>query len=98
MKGGKAWPSLDFGKSLKQIARGWEQKFRRGRLSSMTRKLKPGTPVSWNTSQGKTHGHAVKRATRAGKVKGHTVAASKDNPEYIVESDKSGRRAAHKRG
>jgi hypothetical protein len=25
------------------------------------------------------------------------VAASQDNPEYIVESDKSGKRAAHKR-
>ncbi|WP_246450630.1 DUF2945 domain-containing protein [Sphingomonas rhizophila] len=27
---------------------------------------------------------------------GHKVAASKDNPEYLVESDKSGKRAAHK--
>jgi hypothetical protein len=28
-------------------------------------------------------------------IKGHKVAASKDNPEYLVETDE-GKRAAHK--
>jgi Hypervirulence associated proteins TUDOR domain len=59
--------------------------------------LKPGTKVRWNTSQGETTGKVVKRQTRATKIKTHKVAASKDNPEYIVRSDKSGRTAAHKR-
>ncbi len=63
----------------------------------MGRALKPGEKVRWNTSQGETHGHVVKRTTTRGKIKTHKVAASKDNPEYIVESDKSGKRAAHKR-
>lgn len=63
----------------------------------MGRALKPGEDVTWNTSQGKTHGHVIKRTTRRGKIKGHDIAASADNPEYIVESDKSGKRAAHKR-
>lgn len=63
----------------------------------MARVLRPGDKVSWNTSQGKTQGHVVKRTTRAGKIKSHKVAASKDNPEYIVETDKSRKRAAHKR-
>ena len=63
----------------------------------MGRALKPGEEVSWNTSQGKTHGHVVKKTTHASRIKGHKVAASKDNPEYIVESAKSGKRAAHKR-
>ncbi len=59
--------------------------------------LKPGTKVSWNTSQGRTTGKVVKKQTRATKIKTHKVAASKDNPEYIVKSDKSGAKAAHKR-
>jgi hypothetical protein len=32
------------------------------------------------------------------KIKGHEVKASKDNPQYVVESDKSGGEAAHKPG
>lgn len=63
----------------------------------MGRMLRPGEEVDWNTSQGETHGHVVKRTTRKGRIKGHVVAASEDNPEYIVESGKSGKRAAHKR-
>jgi hypothetical protein len=30
------------------------------------------------------------------KIGTHRVAASRDNPEYVVESDRSGKRAAHK--
>jgi hypothetical protein len=58
--------------------------------------LRPGDRVSWQTSQGETTGKVVKKATRPTKIKTHKVAASKSNPEYIVESDKSGKRAAHK--
>ena len=58
--------------------------------------LRPGDRVSWQTSQGKTTGRVVKKATRPTKIKTHKVAASKKNPEYIVESEKSGKRAAHK--
>jgi hypothetical protein len=63
----------------------------------MGRALRPGEEVEWNTSQGMTRGHVVKKTTGKSKIKGHTVAASPDNPEYIVESAKSGKRAAHKR-
>ena len=38
----------------------------------------------------------VKKQTTPTKIKGHKVAASKDNPQYIVKSDKSGKQAAHK--
>ncbi|RYG31358.1 DUF2945 domain-containing protein, partial [bacterium] len=30
------------------------------------------------------------------KIKSHTVKASKENPEYLVKSDKTGAEAAHK--
>lgn len=58
--------------------------------------LKPGDPVEWNTSQGRTSGVVKKKLTRPTQVKGHHVAASPDNPEYLVESDRSGGQAAHK--
>ena len=63
----------------------------------MERTLKPGEKVRWNTSQGETRGKVIKRTTTAGKIKTHKVMASKTNPEYLVESAKSGKRAAHKR-
>jgi hypothetical protein len=62
----------------------------------MTKELKAGDKVSWNTSQGETHGKVVKKQTTPTEIKGHHVAASKDNPEYIVKSDKTGAEAAHK--
>jgi hypothetical protein len=62
----------------------------------MSKELKKGDKVSWNTSQGKTHGTVVKKQTSETHIKGHKVAATKDNPEFIVKSEKSGKEAAHK--
>lgn len=64
----------------------------------MTRELKPGDAVEWDTSQGRTRGKVVKKKTSETYIKRHKVDASNDNPEYIVESDASGKRAAHKPG
>lgn len=58
--------------------------------------LKKGDHVEWETPQGKTSGTVRKKLTSPTKIKDHKVAASKDNPEYLVESDKSGKAAAHK--
>ena len=60
--------------------------------------LKKGDKVEWNTSQGKTSGKVKKRVTSQTKIKGHEVRASKEDPQYVVESDKSGNEAAHKPG
>ena len=62
----------------------------------MAKELKPGDKVRWDTSQGETHGKVVKEQTSPTQIKGHKVAASAENPEYIVKSDKSGKTAAHK--
>ena len=62
----------------------------------MTKTLHAGDKVAWNTSQGETHGKVVRKMTKAGKIKRHQIAASPDNPEYVVRSDKSGGLAAHK--
>lgn len=58
--------------------------------------LKKGDQVEWETPQGKTSGTVKKKLTSPTKIKDHKVAASKDNPEYLVESEKSGKQAAHK--
>lgn len=58
--------------------------------------VKKGDKVTWKTSQGKTEGRVVEKQTSDTKIKGHPVKASKDDPQIIVESDKSGKRAAHK--
>lgn len=58
--------------------------------------FKKGDKVAWNTSQGETEGKVVKKQTSDTKIKGHKVSASKDDPQIIVESAKSGAKAAHK--
>jgi len=58
--------------------------------------LKLGDKVEWETSQGKTSGTVKKKLTAPTDIKTHHVAASKENPEFLVESEKSGGLAAHK--
>jgi UV DNA damage endonuclease len=66
--------------------------------SDVSKDPKPGSKVSWNTSRGRVAGQVVKKQTRPTKIAGHKVAASEENPQYIVRSDKTGARAAHKPG
>jgi len=58
--------------------------------------LHGGDRVSWESSGGHSTGKVVRKQTSPTRIKGHQVAASKDHPEFIVESDKSGKRAAHR--
>ena len=62
----------------------------------MTKLPKPGDKVTWGTAQGETHGTVEKVVTSATKVKGYTAKASKDHPEVMVKSAKSGKKAVHK--
>lgn len=62
----------------------------------MTEELKRGDHVKWKTSQGETTGKVEQKLTSPTDIKGHHVAASQDNPEYLVKSDKTGKQAAHK--
>lgn len=62
----------------------------------MSKDLKAGDQVAWNTPQGETKGKVVKKLTKPTKIKSHQVAASPENPEYLVKSAKSGKPAAHK--
>lgn len=60
------------------------------------RNLSQGDEVEWRTSQGETSGKVKKRVTSKTRIKGHEAKASKDNPQYVVESDKTGAQAVHK--
>lgn len=62
----------------------------------MTEQFKKGDRVEWNASGGKTTGKVEKKLTEPTDIKNHHVAASKENPEYLVKSDKTGKEAAHK--
>ncbi len=57
--------------------------------------MKAGDKVSWDSPQGKTRGKVVKKLTKETKIKGHTAKASKGSPQYLVQSEKTGARAAH---
>jgi plastocyanin len=61
----------------------------------MTKTLKAGDRVSWKSHGGKAHGKVVKKLTSETQIQGHKVAASKDNPEYLVETE-DGKQASHK--
>jgi hypothetical protein len=58
--------------------------------------VKKGDEVSWNTSQGQTHGTAEERHTKEFTFDGQKFKASDDDPYWVVKSEKSGKKAAHK--
>lgn len=55
-----------------------------------------GSKVSWNTPQGRTEGTVVEKKTKDFQLAGHHFTASDDEPMFVVESEKSGKHAAHK--
>ena len=62
----------------------------------MAKQLKTGDRVAWRSSGGGSVGRIERKLTSAAKIKGHEIAASENNPEFLVRSDKSGKVAAHK--
>jgi hypothetical protein len=58
--------------------------------------LKSGDKVEWQTPQGKTKGTVKQKVSKSTTVKGHKAKASKQEPQFLVESEKTGKKAAHK--
>lgn len=63
----------------------------------MAKSIKKDDAVSWQSHGGTAHGKVVKKQTSATTIKGHKVAATKDDPQFVVETIE-GKRAAHKPG
>ena len=57
--------------------------------------MKIGDHVTWGTSQGKTEGKIVDKKTKDFQFDKQHFKASEDEPKFIVESDKTGAKAAH---
>ncbi|TFV94908.1 DUF2945 domain-containing protein [Oxalobacteraceae bacterium OM1] len=58
--------------------------------------FKKGDKVQWESPQGLVCGTVLRKLTHPTDVKGHHVAASENNPQYLVQSDHTGSEAAHK--
>ena len=58
--------------------------------------ISKGDTVTWNTPQGTTEGTAVEKKTQPFQHDNQKFKASDDEPYWIVESSKSGSKAAHK--
>ena len=61
----------------------------------MQKEPENGDKVNWNSHAGQAHGKVVKKIVKPMTIKDHHVAASEDNPEFLVETP-AGKRAAHK--
>ncbi len=62
----------------------------------MADEFRKGDAVEWQASQGTIEGKVEKKLTSPIDIKGHHVAASEDDPQYLVKSDATGAEAAHK--
>lgn len=58
--------------------------------------FKVGEHVSWNSEAGRVRGRIRKKISSEITFKGYTVHASKEEPQYLIESDKTGHLAMHK--
>ncbi|KQO61410.1 DUF2945 domain-containing protein [Curtobacterium sp. Leaf261] len=58
--------------------------------------LERGDTVHWNTSQGTTTGTVTQKRVSEFEFDGQTFKPTDDDPYWIVESEKTGAKAAHK--
>jgi hypothetical protein len=58
--------------------------------------FKKGDKVEWRSHGGKAVGEVLEKITSDTQAGGRQVRASKDEPQYLVRSEKSGGTAVHK--
>ena len=62
----------------------------------MTHDFKVGDHVAWNAEAGRVRGTIKKKITSEITFKGYKVHASKEDPQYLIKSDKTDHMAMHK--
>ena len=62
----------------------------------MKEAFKVGDHVEWNSEAGHVRGAIKKKITSLITFKGYTVRASKEEPQYLIKSDKTDHLAMHK--
>ena len=62
----------------------------------MTKIFRSGDHVEWNSEAGRVRGVIVKKVISPVQFKGYVHHASKDEPQYIIKSEKTDHVAIHK--
>ncbi len=62
----------------------------------MKKEFKIGDHVEWNSEAGRVKGTIKEKITSEIKFKNYTVHASKEEPQYLIKSDKTDHMAMHK--
>lgn len=62
----------------------------------MRHKFTIGDHVEWNSEAGRVRGTIKKKVTSAIRFKTYIVRASKEEPQYLIKSDKTDHLAMHK--
>ena len=62
----------------------------------MSKQFKVGDHVRWNSEAGRVSGVIIRRITSDTKFKGYTHHASRNEPQYMIKSDKTDHIAIHK--
>ena len=64
----------------------------------MPKIFKRGDHVEWNSEAGRVRGVIVKKVISDTRIKGYVHHASRDEPQYLIQSDKTDHVAIHKGG
>jgi Hypervirulence associated proteins TUDOR domain len=62
----------------------------------MAKNLRKGDKVTWESHGSEATGKVEKKITEDTEAAGRKVNAGRDDPQYLVKSDKSGGEAVHK--
>ncbi len=62
----------------------------------MAKTFKRGDHVSWNSEAGRVRGTIIKKVVSDVRVKGYVHHATKAEPQYFIQSDKTDHVAIHK--
>ena len=62
----------------------------------MSKIFRRGDHVAWNSEAGRVRGVIIKKVISAVQFKGYVHHASRDEPQYIIKSEKTEHEAIHK--
>ena len=65
-------------------------------VRALASEFKPGDHVEWNSEAGRVRGTIQRKVTREIVFKGYKRHASKEEPQYLIKSDKTDHLAIHK--
>ena len=64
--------------------------------NAMSKTFKRGDHVEWNSEAGRVRGVIIKKVVSNIRIKGYVHHASREEPQYLIQSDKTDHVAIHK--